>query len=245
MGDPNVPSGEVATLEHAAPLLALGTVIVPVKPLGAALTSGDAPNGKPLGPTDSPGAIPNEEVTPSEAGAVVIPACGKTNTGNVNFSFTSIAATGDFAIATVGTTCSTTTPVAGGANCVINVTFTPTATGTRSGNLALTDNAPGSPQSVGLAGTGLSSQVSLSPSLTFTSQSVGTTSAALGSTLSTTGSLTSNSITITGANAGDFTLAAGANSCPYTGGSVTAGGSCTIYVTFNPRLPPSSARPRS
>jgi hypothetical protein len=52
VGDPNVPSGEVATVEHAAPLLAFGTVIVPVKPLGTVLTPGDAPSGKPLGPTD-------------------------------------------------------------------------------------------------------------------------------------------------------------------------------------------------
>jgi hypothetical protein len=33
-GAPNVPIGEVATIEHAAPLLALGMVIVPVTPLG-------------------------------------------------------------------------------------------------------------------------------------------------------------------------------------------------------------------
>jgi hypothetical protein len=73
VGDPNVPSGEVATVEHAAPLLAFGTVIVPVKPLGTALTPGDAPSGKPLGPTDSAGTMPNEEVMPG----VVIPTCAK------------------------------------------------------------------------------------------------------------------------------------------------------------------------
>jgi hypothetical protein len=66
VGDPNVPSGEVATVEHAAPLLALGTVIVPVSPLGTVPTPGDAPSGNPFGPTDSPGTIPNEEVAPSE-----------------------------------------------------------------------------------------------------------------------------------------------------------------------------------
>jgi hypothetical protein len=77
VGDPNVPSGEVATVEHAAPLLALGMVIVPVKPLGKVLTPDDAFSGKPLGPTDSPGTIPNEEVTPGEGVAVVIPACAK------------------------------------------------------------------------------------------------------------------------------------------------------------------------
>jgi len=76
VGDPNVPSGEVATVEHAAPLLALGTVIVPVKPLGTVLTPGDAPSGKPFGPTDSPGTIPNEEVAPSEG--VVVSTWAKT-----------------------------------------------------------------------------------------------------------------------------------------------------------------------
>jgi hypothetical protein len=78
VGDPNVPSGEVATVEHAAPLLALGTVIVPVKPLGAVPTLGDAPRGKPFGPTDSPGTIPNEEVAPSEG--MVVPTWAKAGT---------------------------------------------------------------------------------------------------------------------------------------------------------------------
>jgi hypothetical protein len=75
VGDPNVPSGEVATVEQAAPLLAFGTVIVPVKPSGTVLTPDDAFSGRPLGPTDSPGAIPNEDVTPGDGVAVVIPAC--------------------------------------------------------------------------------------------------------------------------------------------------------------------------
>jgi hypothetical protein len=75
VGDPNVPSGEVATVEHAAPLLALGTVIVPVKPSGTVPTPGDAPSGKPFGPTDSLGTIPNEEVAPSEGVAMVMPVC--------------------------------------------------------------------------------------------------------------------------------------------------------------------------
>jgi hypothetical protein len=83
VGDPNVPDGEVPTVAHAAPLLALGTVIVPVKPLGTMLP-GDAPGGKPFGPTDSPGTIPNEEVRPGEGMAVVIPAWAKTGLHNTN-----------------------------------------------------------------------------------------------------------------------------------------------------------------
>jgi hypothetical protein len=70
-GDPNVPNGEVPTVEHAIPLLMLGTVIVPVTPEVTGLTSGDAPGGgKPFGPTDAPGTVPSEEVAPSGGVAV-------------------------------------------------------------------------------------------------------------------------------------------------------------------------------
>ena len=92
MGDPNVPSGEVATVEHAAPLLALGTVIVPVKPLGAVPTLGDAPSGKPFGPTDSPGTIPNEEVAPSEG--MVVPTWAKAGTPHSKDQAAAIAING-------------------------------------------------------------------------------------------------------------------------------------------------------
>lgn len=96
--DPNVPSGELATVEHAAPLLAPGTVIVPVKPLGMVLTPGDAPSDKPLGPADSPGTIPNEDVGPSEGVAVVIPACAKTALGHITDEAAQIASTAALAM---------------------------------------------------------------------------------------------------------------------------------------------------
>jgi hypothetical protein len=44
----------------------LGTVIVPVTPLGTGLTVGEAPSAKPFGPTGALGSVPSEEVTPSE-----------------------------------------------------------------------------------------------------------------------------------------------------------------------------------
>lgn len=74
VADPNVPNGEIPTVEHAAPLLVFGTVIVPVMTLGAALPAGAATSGNPFGPIDSLGATPSEEVTPSEGVAVAIPA---------------------------------------------------------------------------------------------------------------------------------------------------------------------------
>ena len=41
-----------------------------------------------------------------------------------------------------------------GASCLINVTFTPNATGGQNARLNLTDNAPNSPQTIGLSGSG-------------------------------------------------------------------------------------------
>jgi len=77
-----------------------------------------------------------------------------TNTGSSTLDLTSIAASGDFAIAAGAkkTACGTT--VAAGGNCVIKVTFTPTKTGVRTGTVTITDNASNSPQSVALSGTG-------------------------------------------------------------------------------------------
>src|SRR5207249_12185894 len=96
--------------------------------------------------------------------------------------------------------------LAAGAYCTINVTFTPSAGGTRTATLTGTDSASGSPQTASLSGTGVAS-VTLSPtSLTFTSQNVGTTSAPQAVTLSNSGSaaLSVSSSAITGADSGEF-----------------------------------------
>jgi len=73
-----------------------------------------------------------------------------TNTGTGALSISSIAMTGPF---TETNTCGTS--LAAGASCQISVTFVPTAVGTVSGALSLTDSAAGSQQTVDLTGTGL------------------------------------------------------------------------------------------
>jgi len=85
-----------------------------------------------------------------------------TNTGSVILSITSLAVTGTNASNFAQTnTCGSS--VAAGANCTINVTFTPAASGSRTAAVTLTDNAPGSPQTVSLTGTGTAAVASLSP----------------------------------------------------------------------------------
>jgi YVTN family beta-propeller protein len=156
-----------------------------------------------------------------------------TNTGNATLSITNIGVTGansgDFA---QSNNCGNSVAANSG-SCTINVTFTPTATGTRTGAVTITDNAAGSPHSINLSGTeaGTSTVNLSSANLTFASQTLNTTSAAQSVTLTNTGSgaLTITSLNVTGANSGDF---AQSNNC---GNSVAGNnGSCTISVTFRP-----------
>jgi DNA-binding beta-propeller fold protein YncE len=144
------------------------------------------------------------------------------NTGNVALNITNIVASGDFA-----QTNDCPSAVARAGFCTLSVTFTPTATGIRTGGVTITDNAPGSPHQLPLAGTGGIPAVSLRPaSLTFASQAVGTTSPAQPTTLNNTGS---GPLSITSiAASGDF---AQTSNC---GSVVNPGASCTLNVTFTP-----------
>jgi hypothetical protein len=71
------------------------------------------------------------------------------NTGNATLNINSIAASGDFSQTS---TCGSS--VAAGSSCKISVKFTPTAIGTRTGTITITDNAAGSPHIISLTGTG-------------------------------------------------------------------------------------------
>ena len=71
------------------------------------------------------------------------------NYGTMTVSITGITASTDFAQAN---TCNST--LASGASCTISLTFTPGQMGNLTGTLSVTDNAPGSPQTVSLDGTG-------------------------------------------------------------------------------------------
>ena len=147
----------------------------------------------------------------------------------------SIAATGDFAVTN---TCGGS--VAAGKSCTISVTFTPTGTGTRTGQISITENADSTPLVIALTGTGIAPVLTLSPpSLNFGVQAVGTLSAQQTLTLNSGGTsqVSISSITITSASGaqGDYLQ---------TGNCVAAGGSgtlqpnqqCTIEVQFKPTV---------
>ena len=157
-----------------------------------------------------------------------------TNTGGQGLSLTSISVTGanpsDFAATP---NCSIPTVLAPNATCTISVSFSPTAAGPRQANLSFADNAPGSPQSIPLSGTGVAPQssVSLAPaSLTFASTLQGATSQPQTVTLTSLGPATLHisSVLLSGANPADFLLT---NGCS---GAYPVAASCNIVVAFSP-----------
>jgi sugar lactone lactonase YvrE len=190
--------------------------------------TGVAP-GVGLNPASLTFATPQLLNTPSTPMSVKL-----TNTGTSVLTITGITITGanggDFSLAPAGT-CGASLAVS--ANCTINVTFTPTANGTRTASISIADSASGSPQTVALTGTGGSPTASFNTTtLTFSNQVVSTPSAAQSVTLTNNGAvpLSITGIAVSGTNSGDFTLAP-ASTC---GASVAAGANCTISVTFTP-----------
>jgi hypothetical protein len=127
--------------------------------------------------------------------------------------------------------------LAAGKSCAIEVSFiagpfyTP-----QTAMLSIVDNAPGSPQTVAISATVINPQAWLSAtSLSFGTVNVGQSSAAKAVTLKNAGAtpLSINSITIPGANSGEFVET---NTCLTSGppASLAPTASCTINVTFKP-----------
>ena len=123
-------------------------------------------------------------------------------------SITSVALTGANAgdFAETADTCGSS--VAAGANCTIELTFTPSAAGQRMATLDITDNAAGSPQTVSLSGTGLL-DVFLSWSASTSSDIVGY-NVYRGTTSGGESSTPLNSTPISGTSYVDETVTAGA-----------------------------------
>ncbi len=116
--------------------------------------AGNSPQTVPLSGTGGVPATltPATQTYPARTVGTTSPAKIFTLTNKQNVALKNIASstTGDFAIS--ATTCGTT--LAAGTNCTISVTFTPTAVGTRTGSLTVTDSASNSPQTSTITGTG-------------------------------------------------------------------------------------------
>jgi hypothetical protein len=178
-----------------------------------------------IAPTDAPAAALAPAALTFPAQPLGVASAPSTVTifdlGSTALTVSNVSATGDFS---VQQSCATVT--AAGGTCPVQVTFTPTAAGTRTGTLTITDNSAGSPRTVALTGTGGQVAVSVSPaSLTF-SQAINTTGTSQ-VTLTNSGNipLQISTVQVSGATFSE------SNSC---GVSVAAGQSCGITVSFSP-----------
>jgi len=144
-----------------------------------------------------------------------------------------VAASGDFVRS--GGTCGTT--LGTGTSCTVQVTFTPTASGARTGTLSVSHSNARSPIVFALSGSATGTVVtapvvSITPSaLTLAATAIGSTSAVQNINVANSGNapLVISAIALT--NAADFTIAGG--TCA-AGSSVAAGASCTVSVAFKP-----------
>lgn len=161
------------------------------------------------------------------------------STGQESLSVNTLSITGlDAADFAKLDNCNAPTVLKPGTSCQITVTFTPTASGSRLAQFTVTDNAPGSPQSVALTGTGLGAPppapaITFIPgTLNFSAVSQGSTSAPLSVTLTNSGNapLNISSVTLDGSNPADFS--APSSNC--TAAPIAPGGSCIATESFTP-----------
>lgn len=150
-----------------------------------------------------------------------------TNLQSVPLNITSVAASGDYS---ESDNCLSSSPIAPGGTCTISITFTPTVSGTRTGQVTVSDDAPGAVQVVNVTGVGSAPAVTLSPtSLKFTALT-GSTGAAkvVKLTNSGVGPLVISAITASG----DY---AESDNC-VSSSPLAAGASCSVNVTFSPTV---------
>ena len=158
----------------------------------------------------------------SSAGKVVT----ITNITSSAVPISSIIPSGGFAVS--ANTCGASLAASG--HCTVTVTYKPSVVGAVAGDLTIAYTGVGSPDRLGLSGTGLVPLTATPASLAFGTVTVGTSSAAKIVTLKNDNPSTALAITFAGS--GDYTVTAGAPTpC---GASLPAAASCTLSVTFTP-----------
>ncbi len=145
------------------------------------------------------------------------------NTGDASLNISSIATTGSFADVS-----SCPASLAAGETCTVKVVFRPTQGGAASGTMSFNDNAPNSPQTVTLSGTG--TYFGLSATLVkFGDVAVGQSTQQVVTLMNDAKtSQAVHGISISGKNANEFSQT---NTC---GSSLGPGASCQITLTFKP-----------
>lgn len=216
----------------------------------ASLTSTDnAPGSPQLIPLTGTGASPAPAVTllpgtltfattaqgsTSPAQTITLTSAGPA-TLHISSVLLSGANPGDFSL----TSNSCMVPLPPANSCSLSVVFSPLGAGQRTASVVIADDAPGSPQSVPLAGTGQAAPagkpaVSLTPTaVSFAAATQGASAGPQGVMLTNSGSapLHISSVALGGANSGVVTMN---NAC--TASAYAAGAACSINVSIAPMV---------
>jgi hypothetical protein len=161
-----------------------------------------------------------------------------TSNGGEPLAINSIAFSGpDAADFSESDTCRAPTSLQPPAFCSVSVSFQPSTAGPKQATLTVTDNAPGSPHSVPLTGSGVAPPppapaVTIAPNpVLFPTTVQGARSNPINITLSNSGNATLHisSVTPGGNNTADFSNASG--TCA---GAIAPAGTCSLSVTFVP-----------
>jgi Abnormal spindle-like microcephaly-assoc'd, ASPM-SPD-2-Hydin len=160
------------------------------------------------------------------------------NSGTGTLTYNNITVTGanpgDFSVG--DSNCASTVFLAANATCTITVQFVPTATGHRSANVVVHDNAPSNPtQTVAVSGTATASSVGFGPTTATFTKTISAGTASPGHTITvfneTSAAMPIASTVIAGANPKSF-IETG-DTC--SGTTLAAnGGKCTVRVKFTP-----------
>jgi hypothetical protein len=151
-----------------------------------------------------------------------------TNQQSVPLNVTNVAASGAY---TETDNCVSSSPIPAGGTCSISITFRPATSGTLTGQVTVTDDAPGSFQVVNMTGIGSAPAVTLAPtSLKFAGVLIGMSSGPKGVKLTNSGAgpLIISSIAASGGYSETDNCV---SSSPLVGGA-----SCNITVTFSPTV---------
>jgi hypothetical protein len=153
------------------------------------------------------------------------------NIGAVPLTLIGVASSGDFGW--TGNCPLAPATLAPGAICTINVTFAPTAGGTRTGVLTITSDVPGSPHVIPLSGNAYvpTPAIDVASAMEFGSLTLGTTyNRALRVTSTGTAPLVISAASVGPAGQYDFSIAA--DDC--SGRTLSPGAYCTLLVNFEP-----------
>ena len=177
-------------------------------------------------------AFGNVSTTTASAAQVVT----VTNTGTAPLTVSAATVTGTDAVRFAATN-NCTAPVAPAATCTISVTFTPGTIGAKTATLNIVSDAPSSPTTVALTGTGIPPALTLTPaSLAFLDQNLGSAASAIQTMVlsnTSTGPVTTTSVVVGGTNPDQFVVAIPAGCVRTRAAGATF---CTISVRFRPTI---------